>query len=76
MRKVTPVKLKNLTFGDGNIYIQSMLNTKSTDVEGSVLQAKALSGIAALTIWHPASSKAFACKTLPSTSVLFVLSID
>ena len=42
MRKVTPVKLKNLTFGDGNIYIQSMLNTKSTDVEGSVLQAKAL----------------------------------
>ncbi len=42
MRKVTPVKLKNLTFGDGNIYIQSMLNTKSTDVEASVLQAKAL----------------------------------
>jgi len=42
MRKVTPVKLKNLTFGDGNIYIQSMLNTKSTDIEGSVLQAKAL----------------------------------
>lgn len=42
MRKVTPVKLKNITFGDGNIYIQSMLNTKSTDIEGSVLQAMAL----------------------------------
>ncbi len=42
MRKVTPVKLKNITFGDGNIYIQSMLNTKSTDIEGSVLQARAL----------------------------------
>ena len=38
-RNVTPVKLKNITLGDGKIYIQSMLNTKSTDIEGSVLQA-------------------------------------
>ncbi len=39
MRNVKRVKLKNITFGDGNIYIQSMLNTNSNDIEGSVKQA-------------------------------------
>lgn len=38
-RKVTPVTLKNLTLGDGHIYIQSMLNVPSTDIEGNVRQA-------------------------------------
>lgn len=38
-RKVIPVKLKDLTFGGGKIYIQSMLNVPSTDIEGSVAQA-------------------------------------
>ena len=38
-RKVIPVKLKDLTFGEGKIYIQSMLNVPSTDIEGSVAQA-------------------------------------
>lgn len=42
MRKVTPVRLKNLTLGDGKIYIQSMLNVPSTDIEGNVRQAKEL----------------------------------
>ncbi len=33
------VRVKNLTLGDGNIYVQSMLNVKSTDIEGSINQA-------------------------------------
>lgn len=39
MRDVKLVKLKNITFGDGKVYIQSMLNTNSNDIEGSVKQA-------------------------------------
>ncbi|MBQ5336782.1 MAG: flavodoxin-dependent (E)-4-hydroxy-3-methylbut-2-enyl-diphosphate synthase [Oscillospiraceae bacterium] len=42
MRKVKKVKLGNLTFGGGHIYIQSMLNVSSDDIEGSVKQAVAL----------------------------------
>lgn len=41
-RKTIPVKLKDLVFGNGKIYIQSMLNVPSTDIAGSVEQAKAL----------------------------------
>ncbi len=36
------VKAGNITFGDGNIYIQSMLNVRADDIEGSVKQAVAL----------------------------------
>lgn len=39
MRNIKPVKLKSITLGDGHIYIQSMLNTSSEDIEGSVKQA-------------------------------------
>lgn len=39
MRNVKQVKLKDLTFGNGHIYIQSMLNVSSDDIEGSVRQA-------------------------------------
>ncbi len=39
MRNTTSVKVKNLTLGDGKIYIQSMLNVNSNDVDKSVLQA-------------------------------------
>ena len=39
MRDIKRVKLNNLTFGNGEIYIQSMLNTRSDDIEGSVRQA-------------------------------------
>ena len=42
MRKLIPVKLKDLVFNGKKIYIQSMLNAKSTDIEGNVKQAKAL----------------------------------
>ncbi|MBE6838116.1 MAG: flavodoxin-dependent (E)-4-hydroxy-3-methylbut-2-enyl-diphosphate synthase [Ruminococcus sp.] len=42
MRNTKKVKVGNMLFGDGNIYIQSMLNTRSDDVEGSVAQALAL----------------------------------
>lgn len=38
-RTVKPVKVGNLTLGDGHIYIQSMLNKKDVDVEGNVAQA-------------------------------------
>ncbi|MBR6790355.1 MAG: flavodoxin-dependent (E)-4-hydroxy-3-methylbut-2-enyl-diphosphate synthase [Oscillospiraceae bacterium] len=38
-RQVTPVKLKDLTFGSGKVYIQSMLSVPSTDIAGSVRQA-------------------------------------
>ncbi len=41
-RKVVPVKLKNITFGDGRISIQSMLNVRADDVENNVKQAVAL----------------------------------
>ncbi len=41
-RKVTPVTIKDLTLGNGHIYIQSMLNVPSTDIEGNVRQAVAL----------------------------------
>ena len=41
-RKVLPVKLGNLTFGDGRVYIQSMLSVPSTDIPGSAAQAAAL----------------------------------
>lgn len=42
MRKVKPVKLKDLTFDGKKIYVQSMLNVPSYDIEGSVRQAKRL----------------------------------
>ena len=42
MKAVKPVKLKNLTLGGGHIYVQSMLNVISSDIEGNVAQAKAL----------------------------------
>lgn len=42
MRKVKPVKLKNLTFDGKKIYIQSMMNVPSYDIKGSVIQAKRL----------------------------------
>lgn len=36
------VKAGNVTFGDGHVYIQSMLNVRADDVENSVRQAVAL----------------------------------
>ena len=36
------IKVGNLTFGQGKIYIQSMLNARSDDFEGNIAQAKAL----------------------------------
>lgn len=42
MRQIKPVKLKNITLDGKKIYIQSMLNTPSYDIEGSVEQAKRL----------------------------------
>ena len=42
MRKVKPVKLKDLSFDGKRIYVQSMLNTPSYDIEASVRQAKSL----------------------------------
>ena len=42
MKEVKRVKVGNFTFGDGHIYIQSMLNVSSEDIEGSVKQAVAL----------------------------------
>lgn len=42
MKNVRCVKLNNLTLGNGHIYIQSMLNVSSEDIEGSVKQAVAL----------------------------------
>ncbi len=42
MRKVKPVNLKDITLGNGKIYVQSMLNVISTDIAGNVAQAKAL----------------------------------
>lgn len=42
MRKVKPVKMKELTFDGKKIYVQSMLNVPSYDIEGSVCQAKRL----------------------------------
>ncbi len=41
-RKVVPVKVKNITFGDGRVTIQSMLNVRADDIEGNVEQAVAL----------------------------------
>ena len=42
MRKVKKVKCGNVTFGDGHIYVQSMLNVPAQDRERAVNQAKAL----------------------------------
>lgn len=42
MRKVTPVKVGNLTLDGKKIYVQSMLNVISTDIPGNVRQAKEL----------------------------------
>ncbi len=42
MRKVRPVKIGGLTLDGERIPIQSMLNTRSDDIPGSVAQAKAL----------------------------------
>lgn len=42
MRNVIPVKVGGLTLDGKKIYIQSMLNVPSTDIEGSVRQAMAL----------------------------------
>lgn len=39
MRNVKPVKVSNLTFDGKHIYVQSMLNVISTDIEGNVKQA-------------------------------------
>lgn len=42
MRKVRLVRVGGLTLGGGRIYIQSMLNTRASDIEGSVRQAEEL----------------------------------
>lgn len=42
MRELKSVRVGNLTLDGKRIYIQSMLNVPSTDIEGSVKQAKAL----------------------------------
>lgn len=42
MRNITPVKLKNLTLDGTHIYVQSMLNVISSDIQGNVAQAVAL----------------------------------
>lgn len=42
MRNVKPVKVGNCILNGEKIYIQSMLNTRSDDIEGSVLQAMSL----------------------------------
>lgn len=42
MRELKNVRVGNLTLDGKRIYIQSMLNVPSTDIEGSVKQAKAL----------------------------------
>lgn len=42
MRNVKPVKVGNCILNGKKIYIQSMLNTRSDDIEGSVLQAMSL----------------------------------
>ena len=39
MRTVKPVKIKDYVLDGKKIYIQSMLNTRSDDIEGSVKQA-------------------------------------
>ncbi|MBQ6675381.1 MAG: flavodoxin-dependent (E)-4-hydroxy-3-methylbut-2-enyl-diphosphate synthase, partial [Ruminococcus sp.] len=39
MRKCKPVRVGDLTLDGKRIYIQSMLNVPSTDIEGSVKQA-------------------------------------
>lgn len=42
MRNIKPVKVGNCILNGEKIYIQSMLNTRSDDIEGSVLQAMSL----------------------------------
>ena len=42
MRQVKPVKVGDCTLDGNHIYIQSMLNTRSDDIEGSAAQAAAL----------------------------------
>lgn len=42
MRQVKPVKVGDCTLDGKHIYIQSMLNTRSDDIEGSAAQAAAL----------------------------------
>ncbi len=42
MRQVKPVKVGDCTLDGKHIYIQSMLNTRSDDIEGSAAQAVAL----------------------------------
>lgn len=42
MRKIKPVKVNNLTLDGEHIYVQSMLNVISSDIEGNVCQAKLL----------------------------------
>lgn len=42
MRNVNPVKVGNLTLDGKHIYVQSMLNVISSDIEGNVTQAKQL----------------------------------
>lgn len=42
MRNVRPVRVGGLTLDGKKIYVQSMLSTPSTDIEGSVRQAQAL----------------------------------
>lgn len=41
-RTITPVKLGNLTLDGKKIYVQSMLNARSDDIRGNVVQAIAL----------------------------------
>lgn len=42
MREIKPVKVGNCILDGKHIYIQSMLNTRSDDIAGSVAQAVAL----------------------------------
>ena len=42
MRNIKKVKVGNCVFGGEKIYVQSMLNRRSDDIEGSVEQAEEL----------------------------------
>lgn len=48
MRNIKKVKIGNCVFGGEKIYVQSMLNRRSDDIEGSVEQAEELQRQAAI----------------------------
>lgn len=66
----TPVRVGSLTMGGGEVYVQSMCNTKTTDISATAAQIQALfsAGCALVRVSVPDEASALALRELKNTA--------